>query len=211
MKTERWIEVLARNAGPAPRNVVARRLLPVMVLGLMASSVLAVGLIGPLPAAQFLTPAPWIKLAYAGALALAGSLWTARLARPVACDQGPVRLLLAVLLVMALGGLLALAATPAGGRAAAVWGQTWWLCPWMLMGFSLPALAGVLWALRGLAPTQARRAGWASGLLAGALGAAGYALACPEAATPFVAIWYTLGVALSATLGAALGPYVLRW
>lgn len=71
---------------------------------------------------------------------------------------------------------------------------------------SLPALACILWALRGLAPTRVAQAGCAGGLLAGALGAAGYALGCPEAAASFMAIWYTLGIALAAWLGRALGP-----
>jgi hypothetical protein len=48
-------------------------------------------------------------------------------------------------------------------------------------------------------------------LLAGAIGAIGYSLHCPEAAIAFVAIWYTAGIVLAGALGAALGPLVLRW
>jgi hypothetical protein len=73
------------------------------------------------------------------------------------------------------------------------------------------ALAAALWALRGLAPTRPRAAGGAAGLLAGAVGAAGYSLACPEASPGFVAAWYTLGIALTGGLGALLGPRLLRW
>jgi len=76
---------------------------------------------------------------------------------------------------------------------------------------SLPALAGALWALRGLAPTRPRAAGLAAGLLAGGLGAFGYALSCTELSPAFVAIWYSLGIALAGALGAALGPRILRW
>jgi hypothetical protein len=76
---------------------------------------------------------------------------------------------------------------------------------------SIPALGGVLWAMRGLAPTRARMAGLAAGLLAGAVGAAGYALACGETAMTFVAIWYSLGIAMTGALGALLGPRLLRW
>jgi hypothetical protein len=39
----------------------------------------------------------------------------------------------------------------------------------------------------------------------------GYALACPEVSLTFVAIWYSLGIALAGVLGAFLGPRVLRW
>ena len=76
---------------------------------------------------------------------------------------------------------------------------------------SLPALAAALWALRGLAPTRLRTAGFASGVLAGSVGAFGYALSCPEASMSFVAVWYSLGILLTGALGAALGPRVLRW
>jgi hypothetical protein len=75
----------------------------------------------------------------------------------------------------------------------------------------LPALAAALWALRGLAPTQARAAGLAAGLLAGGLGAFGYALACTELSPAFVAVWYSLGIGMAGALGAALGPLTLRW
>jgi hypothetical protein len=90
-------------------------------------------------------------------------------------------------------------------------GHSWARCPWVVLALSLPALAGALWALRGLAPTHARRAGFAAGLLAGAAGAAGYSLGCTEESMAFVAAWYTLGIALAGGLGALIGPRVLRW
>jgi hypothetical protein len=76
---------------------------------------------------------------------------------------------------------------------------------------SLPALAAAFWAVRGLAPTRLRAAGFAAGLLAGSLGAFGYALSCPEVSPAFVAVWYTLGIGLTGAVGAGLGPRVLRW
>jgi hypothetical protein len=68
-----------------------------------------------------------------------------------------------------------------------------------------------MWALRGLAPTRPRWAGFAAGLFAGSLGALGYALYCPELSPLFVLVWYTAGVLLPAALGALLGPLLLRW
>ncbi|MFO1333443.1 MAG: NrsF family protein, partial [Rubrivivax sp.] len=56
-----------------------------------------------------------------------------------------------------------------------------------------------------------RAAGFAAGLLAGAIGALAYALACTEMAMSFVAAWYTLGILMVGALGALLGPRVLRW
>ena len=49
------------------------------------------------------------------------------------------------------------------------------------------------------------------GMAAGGFGAAAYALSCPEAAGPFVAIWYSLGMVAAGVVGALLGPWALRW
>lgn len=211
MKTDDLIDMLARGAGPAPRGVAARRLLPACAAGLLASACLALALIGPIPAAMLATPAPWIKLAYAAALALSAGWLTARLSRPVARVASPVRALVMVFVAMAALGTWALLETPAPARRAALMGASWQVCPLGVLMLSLPALAAALWAARGLAPTRPVAAGCAAGLLAGALGAFGYSLACPEASASFVAVWYSMGMALTGLLGAALGPRVLRW
>lgn len=211
MNTEQLIDMLAREAGPAPRAVVARKLAPVMLIGVLCSSVLALWIIGPLPMESFQTPTPWIKLAYATALAVCAGLLTSRLALPIAELFTPRLLVWLVVGAMALTGATALGLTPVDQRFDAVFGQSWLTCPWTLIGFSLPALVGILWAMRKLAPTKLSQAGWASGLLAGALGAMGYALACPESSLTFVAIWYTVGMIMTAFIGHLLGPIVLRW
>jgi hypothetical protein len=211
VKTNDLIDVLATGAGPAPRAMAARRLTPVVALGILASSTLALMVVGPIPLELFATPAPWVKLVYAGALAGAAAWLAARLGRPVPRTQGPVRAVLLVVSAMALLGVLALLSTQAGGRLTEVLGHSWARCPFNVLALSLPALAGALWALRGLAPTRPRAAGLAAGLLAGALGAFGYALSCTELSPAFVAIWYSLGIGLSGALGAILGPWILRW
>jgi hypothetical protein len=76
---------------------------------------------------------------------------------------------------------------------------------------SLPIFAGVFWAMRRLAPTRLTAAGAGAGILAGASSAMLYCFHCPESAAPFILIWYTLGIALAACLGAAAGRWVLRW
>lgn len=211
MKTDDLIAMLARDAGPAPRGVVARRIGPAMVLGVLASVLLAFAVLGFVPAETFAFAAPWFKLAYAAAMVAAAAWLTAQLARPVGRLSGPSSAVAGVVLASALVGLLSWWATPGGARMAGLLGHSWALCPWFVLGLSLPALAALLWALRGLAPTRPRAAGLAAGLLAGALGAGGYALACTELAMSFVAAWYTLGIAMAGALGALLGPRVLRW
>jgi len=211
MDTNQLISVLSRGAGPAPTFAVSRRLILVSVAGFLASVLLSAILIGLLPAGSFLLPVTWVKLGYALALAIAAGLLTAALAKPVSRLGRPSKLLLAVVGAMLLIGLVSFALVPGTEKSAAVFGQTWRSCSWTLMAFSLPALLGIILALRALAPTRLKQAGWASGFLAGGLGALGYALACPESSATFVAIWYTLGIFLTGLIGRLIAPRALRW
>jgi len=211
MKTSDLIDALAAGAGPAPRAPVARRLVPVALAGWFVAAAAAFGSIGPAPAAMLSGAALWTKLGYAGLLAVAAGWLTARLARPVSRTRGPVRAVIGVVAAMSAAGALSFASTPSGERLAHVVGHSSLTCPWAVLLLSLPALAGAMLALRTLAPTRPRLAGLAAGLFAGSLGALGYALACEETSITFVAIWYSLGIALAAVLGAWLGPRMLRW
>ncbi len=211
MKTDELIAALATNAGPAPRAVVARRLAPAMAFGVLASAALAPLLLGPVNDLALPGTALMIKLMYAAALGIAAAWLTGQLSRPAAPSIGAARAVAGVVITMVSAGLLSLLATEPGERVNHALGHSWAVCPWAVFGLSLPALAATLWAVRGLAPTRPRATGLAAGLLAGAAGAAGYALACVEPSTLFIAIWYTLGIGLCGALGAALGPRVLRW
>ena len=53
--------------------------------------------------------------------------------------------------------------------------------------------------------------GAAAGALAGGVGAAVYALHCPELSAPFIAVWYVSGIAVPVLVGALLGRRLLRW
>jgi hypothetical protein len=82
----------------------------------------------------------------------------------------------------------------------------------VLIGFlSIPGLIAILWALRGLLPSQLRAAGASGGLLAGATATLAYCVHCPEMGVPFWACWYVLGMLVPTVIGAALGPRVLKW
>lgn len=211
MRTSDLIVALSTGAGPAPRAVVARRLVPAAVIALALAATASLVMIGPAPAAMMTGAALWTKLGYTAALGLSAGWLTARLARPVAPTHTPRRLLAAVFASMALLGVASLLAVPSGERIAHVLGHSALQCPWNVLALSVPALAASLWALRGLAPTRPRAAGTAAGLFAGAIGAFAYALACPEVSITFVAVWYSVGIALSGVSGALLGPRVLHW
>ena len=85
------------------------------------------------------------------------------------------------------------------------------VCPWRIFIIGLPVLAGAVWAMRGLAPTRLTVAGLVAGGCAGAFGAAIYGFHCDETASPFVAVWYTLGMGAVAALGGVAGSRWLRW
>lgn len=211
MNTNELIESLARGAGPAPRFAAARRLGWAACAGLLASALVCVTLFSPIPREMLATPAPWIKLAYTGALGAAAWWLVARLGRPVARLAWPAGAVALVLAAMALVGLTAWLGTPVSERVAMLVGHTPLTCPTRIFSLSVPVLFVVLWTLRGLAPTRLRAAGLAAGLLAGAVAALGYALVCRELSASFVAVWYSVGIGLAAMLGAVLGPRTLRW
>ncbi len=211
MKTDDLIHWLARDAGPAPRAVAARRLAPGAALGLLASAAAAALFLGWVPVTLYAHAGPWFKLVYAALIAVSAGWLAARLGRPVPRIGGPLAALATVVGAAILVGLGSWSQLPAGERLSALLGHSAAQCPWNVLALSLPALGAALWALRGLAPTRPAAAGAAAGLFAGGLGAFGYALACTELALPFVVSWYTLGMLMTAALGALLGPRLLRW
>lgn len=211
MKTTELIDLLAQGAGPAVRVQPLRRLLPAIAGGALAAAALSIGLLGIVPAHMAGTPALWVKLAYGALLVVAAGWLAARLAFPLSQLRAPGFSVAAVAAGMALLGLAALIAAGPSERGTALFGSSWQRCPLIIPAVALPALAAALSTLRGMAPTRLCAAGFAAGLLAGALGAIGYSLHCPEESLAFVAVWYSLGILVSGGLGALLGPRVLRW
>lgn len=211
MRTDELIAALAAGAGPAPRAVVARRLTPAVLVGVGASIALAFMTLGLVPDVGAIGAALWIKLGYALVLAAAAAWLTSKLARPAARARAATLGVIAVPVVMLLAGTAALLDTPSDDRTAVLLGASWVRCPLSVFALSLPALAANLWAVRGVAPTRPRAAGFAAGLLAGAIGAFGYAFACFEQSTTFIALWYTLGIGMVGALGSAMGLRALRW
>jgi hypothetical protein len=213
MKTDQLITLLAHDLEPVDRHAIRRAFAMTVVLGGAVAFGSMVALLGfnPLLRSYLGEPMFWAKLVFGLTLALS-SLWAAaRLARP------GMRLSVAGLLPLApVAGLcllaaFALAAAPPGERAELLWGQTWEQCLIGIPSLSLPVLVAILYALRGMAPTQPAWAGAAAGAVAGGLGAAIYALHCPELAAPFLATWYVVGALIPVVMGSVVGRFALRW
>ena len=107
--------------------------------------------------------------------------------------------------------VFALITADADQRTALLLGKTWNSCPFLIAMLSLPVFVAIIWAMKGLAPTQPHQAGFAAGLLSGATAALVYCFHCPESSAPFIGLWYTLGMLIPAIFGASLGRWLLRW
>lgn len=213
MQTEQLIERLSADVAPAPRHATSVRLLEGVAGGVVVSFVAMWLWLGIRPdlGSVVATSAFWMKFGYTLVLAAIAFRLTERLGRPgVNAVLWQSMVFLPVLLLFAMAMIRLIASQPAE-RAHLIMGASANVCPWRIVVLSLPVFAGTFFGLRRLAPTRLVVAGAAAGLLAGAAGAWVYAFHCDESAAPFVAIWYTLGIALVGALGGMLGQWLLRW
>ena len=211
--SDELIDRLSADLRPTGRGAVAGRLAAGLAGGLVLSAGLVLVLLGARPdlAAAAGQGMFWVKLGYPAALA-GIALWAGeRLARPGGRAGDRLTWLAAPALTLAALAALRLVQAPHEAQAGLLMGHSARLCPWLILGFSLPPLAGLVWAARGLAPTRLRLAGLVLGLAAGGAGAAAYAVHCDEMAAPFLLVWYSLGVLAAGGLGWLSGPRLLRW
>jgi len=213
VKTDDLIAMLAAGTAPVPDRTTSRRLSVAVMVGLslsIACMLLVYGVRRDLMNAMSL-PMFWVRIAFPTCMAIAGFVIVQRLARPGArVHLAWLGLAVPVLVIWSMA-LMMLASAPAEQRPALVMGQTWRICTMNIALISVPVFVAMIMALRGLAPTRPVLAGAAAGAMAGATGAAVYALHCVEMAAPFLAVWYVLGIALPGIAGALLGPRLLRW
>ncbi len=212
MRTADLIELLARDVRPTRPEVVNGRLAAALIAGgLVTLAIVALGLrCQPLLlAAQ--QPWFWMKAAYTGLLTVWGAVIVRRLSVPGSrAGAAPLVAALIILAMIALAAGQMIFAAP-GDRLALWLGHTWKVCSPLILLLALPIYAGLIAAMRRLAPTRPVLAGAAAGFLSGALAATLYGLHCPEQAAAFVATWYTLGIAAATVLGALTGGRLLRW
>ena len=213
MNTDELIASITTDVRPVGRNAVGWRLATGVIAGALVSTLLIVATLGFRPdlwltmhGATF-----WMKWGYTISLAAVAIYVTARLARP---DPGSLRrlwLIAVPVLALAAVGAGELIRTPRSEWLAMWLGHSWTKCPWLVLMLAVPVFIGLLWSFRRLAPTRLRAAGAVAGLAAGAFSATVYCLHCPEVSAIFVLTWYSLGILLAASLGAIVGPRLLRW
>ena len=213
MNTEAFIDKLAAGLAPVRPHAMRRRIAAGLAGGGVVAAILlllSLGVRADLSQASH-TPQFWLKWAFTAALGCAAFVIAERLGRP----DGQVGrswwgLLAPVLAAFALG-VLETMQTPPSLRGQIWLGKTAAQCPIAILALAVPAYVGIVWAYRRFAPTRLRLAGAAAGVLAGAVGASVYVLACPERTAAFLVTWYSLALLATGAVGALAGPRLLRW
>ncbi|MBU1348232.1 MAG: DUF1109 domain-containing protein [Alphaproteobacteria bacterium] len=213
MKTEDLIDALSMDLPPASRRQIERNILLCLIpAGLMVLAIVGLwlGFRSDLTTAM-IGPTFWAKAAYTSALAVTGFWLLTRLGRPGASARAPLVALAALLLGVLGLAVYEMVTMPMPERMPALMGDSARVCAPNILLLSALAAPFVFWAARAFAPTRPTLAGAAAGLLTAGLAATLYGLHCPEHTAPFVAIWYSLGIALAVAVGAVAGRFVFRW
>jgi hypothetical protein len=214
MQTNDLIAKLAGETLAVPRAALSRRFGLGLVVGGVVCFALVLTWLGLRPDMDDAMHGMrfWMKASY--------TLWVTLAAIPlaVAFSRPGGRVGMAPWLVLAFAPTFMLAMTvmelmrtPASGWLALVVGSSAMHCSWRILLLSIPIFGGLVWVFNRLAPTRLAMAGLTAGLIAGGLAATMYGLHCQEASVTFVTLWYTLGMAAAAALGALAGPRLMRW
>lgn len=211
MKTDDLIRALASDTHP--RSIRPARLLafvlPLAVAIAVAVFLLAIGpredLVAALQTVRF-----DFKLVVAAILAASALAMVARIARPDADWSRGIVLVIAPAILLA-GVALELVMLEPGRWAPAAMGTNALVCLTFIPLIGLGPLALFVVFLRNGATVKPVLAGALAGLAAGGLAAVLYALHCTDDSPLFVAIWYSIAIAILAALGAVAGRLAVRW
>lgn len=213
MKTDDLINLLANQTARVERNVVARRFVKALCTGVLGSLILmsvTFGIRHDL-GSVIRTSVFWAKMAYPLAIAVGAMLAVMRLGRPGARAGYTWALIALPFVAVWTAGVLTIDGAMGAERWTLLLGQSWRTCPFNILLLSTPTFPAVFWAAKSLAPTQLRLTGAVAGLLASSVATVVYCLHCPEMSPAFWSVWYAIGMAMPAVIGAWLGPKLLRW
>lgn len=213
MKTDDLVRVLSTNVEAVDPRRVVRVLAGAVVVGTAVSLGLALVAPGIRPNVHDLHALTFLllKLGFAAAVVVWGSVYLVRLARPGGEAEATIVRAAWPLIGIAILAAISLLLTPVWHWQNMAMGGAWLECLISIPLIAVAPFAVVVWALRKMAPTNLTRAGALAGLVAGGVSASGYALHCTGDSLPFIALWYGGTIALCVLAGAMLGPRLLRW
>ncbi len=211
MKTDNLISLLAEDA--TIRTPLHAMLWCALIGGVVISVALLVSTVGVREniASAVQTVRVVFKMIATLALAVSACSLVFRVGRPGLSLRRSVLSLLVPVLLVGGGVAIEIAAIPKDSWSTALIGRNAALCTILIPLFALPPLGGFLWALKTTAPESPVAAGAAAGLAAAGLAASLYAWHCPDDSPLFLAIWYTMAIAIVTSFGAVVGSHLLRW
>jgi hypothetical protein len=212
MRTDQLIRLLATDHALPPPNLRLRLL--VAALGGAVVSVVVLLLdygIRPDLAHAMLSWRVAAKFVVGLALAASGAALALQMAGPRAAPPRAWLILLPAPLLLAAACLGEMATTAPASWSPNMMGRFSTACLLAVPLLSAAPLAGVVWALREGAPAVPAQLGVAAGAMAAGMGAAIYALHCPDDSPLFVALWYSLAATAVVIAGGAAGARLLRW
>ena len=210
MKTDDLVRLLAADARrtAAPRTAILRAALVSGIIVCLAF----VALVGVRPdlLSALADPPVAFKFVFTASVASAAAAYGLRAIRP---DDGssPLVFALPVMVLLAGAAALELSVTPRATWLSAATGTAPLRCLVLIVASALFPVAALLATMRSGAPRRPALAGAAAGIGGGAIGAAVFALHCPNDSALFVAIWYGLGLAITGAIGASVGARRLAW
>ena len=212
MKTDDLIRALTSDLTVA-RSSIEQRFAAALMPGVLVALVLFAITLGPRPDfmavigdARFV-----FKFVVTLLLALCSAMLVWRLVRPGAPTRLQTVALAIVPVVLAAAVIAELIALPRPLWTARLIGVNGMVCIVSIPSFALPMLVAAIFALRHGAPTRPGLTGMVAGVFAGAVAAAIYAAHCIDDSPLFVALWYSLGIAIVAAVGGVAGRFALRW
>jgi hypothetical protein len=213
MTTDQLIELLIADLTPVAR----RRILCTMILAFALGTAAAFGamllIFNPRP--EWLSGRSLdtllVKILFASGVAAIAAVFLPQLARPQARMRSLPKIVYAPFAAVAASATVALASSHWSGWAGMIVGRDWMTCVFMIPVLSIMPFAFLIWALRTGASTDPKHAGELAGLVAGGLAALACAFPCVDGALPSIALWYSFSIVICATVGAKLGPSLLRW
>ena len=212
MQTDHLIRTLAADVSPRQRPVGATLALA-LLLAAPVSVALFMAVLGVRGDVMTAMHNPFFDLKFVVTLALAivAIAISVHLARPEASLQGWGWLLLLPLALVGLGVATELMLPQQRPWLARLIGNNAPACVLTIPLFAMPLLAAALLALRRGAPARPALAGAMAGLAAAGLAATLYASHCADDSPLFLALWYSIAVALVAAVGAIAGHKMLRY
>jgi hypothetical protein len=216
VNTGQLIDLLSANLEPVGSVHFARILLAAMIAGAVAAFAMMLATVGPRADLGSTIHLAWTALKESFAIsviAIATPLLLKSMRPGLEKETRSALILVPFLAAIAAAFALLLFVAPEAWSAmlTGATSSSPTRCLLCIVFFAVAPFVLLVWALRQGAPTQLSLSGAIAGVVAGGLGAAAYAFACPSDTIPFIAVFYGSAIAICAFIGAQLGPRLLRW